>query len=164
MRVLVLAALLTGCGSKLNRLENYELDHYEGLRVWMTDKQEKQYLRGKTPEERDQWLKDLGFWDQWYQYDQGTRDQILAGDVQVGWTYDQVFMSWGEPHQKKRLAGRRATRSYLCVYRFEVNKDGAVMVWAPGSKASYSAIEKYTLELYIDDEMVTEVKRLEGWP
>jgi hypothetical protein len=159
--VLALSVLAT-CAGKVDRLESYERDHFTALRVWMDKKQEKFYLKEKTPEARDQWLKDAKFWDLFYQYDETRRNAILAGDVETGWTQDQVEMSWGKPYQKKRLTGR-AQRSYLYIYRFEIDKDGATMVWVPGSKSTYKAIGKYQVSLFVDDATVTEYHRKESW-
>ena len=45
---------------------------------------------------RDQYLKDKGIWDNFYQYEHRIREQIAAGDVKVGWGEDMLFMSWGQ--------------------------------------------------------------------
>lgn len=148
---------------KLKRLSDTELVHFEALKVWFVDGEEKEYLKGKTEEERSTWLKDRGYWDRFYQYDQLKREQIAAGQVGVGWTYDQVYMAWGEPHAKKRMAGRPATRSELYIYRFEVDWTGATHVWTPNSKLTRTAIELFQLDVYVDDGRVAEIVRKEDW-
>jgi len=161
----VLCLFAVGCGlsGKVKRLESYEKDHYYALKVWMEKADHKAYLKGKTPEVRDAWLKEHGFWDRFYQYDERTRTAILTGDVQVGFKQDQVFMSWGEPHQRNRLTGRAAERSELLTYRFEVDDEGHTVVWTPESKTANFAAEKYSLQLYMDDAVVTEIVRKDSW-
>lgn len=163
---LILVALLTaaGCGgSVLKRLNPSEVDHYTALRVWMDDDDTKAYKKLKTEDERNEFLKGRGYWSRFYQYPDKTRDEILAGAVEEGWKQDMVYMAWGAPHQKMVLPGRRASRSVQMVYRFEVDAEGRVMVWAPKSKATYSAIDKYQLELIVDDGIVMEIRKKDHW-
>lgn len=155
--------LFATLGSKLDRLEDYERDHYFALRVYMDKKERKQYLRNKTPEARDQWLKDHGYWERFYKYDERRREAILNGEAAPGWSEDMIFMAWGRPFDRKRLTGRNASRSVLLVYRFEVAPDGAVLVWVPKSKTTHNAVEKYQLEVYVDDGKVREIKKKDGW-
>lgn len=159
----LIGLVVFGGGSKLDRLTPVERDHFDGLRVWMDKKQQKSFLKLKTEEERNQWLKDEGLWERWYKYEQDMRDSILAGDVKRGWPYDAVYMAWGKPHERARQIGRSASRSELLTYRFEVMEDGAVMVWVPGSKATYKAVDKYTMLVYIDDDKVGDIERKDGW-
>jgi len=157
------AVLLGGCGNKVKRLSAVERDHYYALKVWMEDGERKAYLKNKTEDERNAWLHDNGFWDRFYQYDEAMRQAIIDGDVSDGWTYDQVYMAWGKPHERKRLTGRKAQRSELLVYRFEVQADGSVVVWQPGSKTAHIAVDLYRIELNVDDGVVTESTRRAGW-
>ncbi len=161
--VVLAGALLLGTGSKLKKLSDVEQDHFQALKVWMDEDQQKAFFKLKTEEERNQFLKDQGLWERFYQYDEATREQILLGDVQVGWTQDMVWMALGRPFKKKRLTGRPAARSELFVYRIEVAPDGSVMPWVPGSKTTYKAIDKYELQIYVDDEVVTEIVHKDEW-
>ena len=170
MRIAVTAGmiglLVLGSGSKLSRLSTVEREHYEALRVWMSDKEEKAYLKLKTEDLRNAWLHENGqppFWERFYKFEESMRDAILGGEVAVKWPYDAVLMSWGTPHQRMRLTGRQAIRSQLFVYRFEVMEDGSVLVWTPKSKATYKAVDKYRMEIYVDDNVVTEIVRKQGW-
>ena len=167
-RLLVLLALplvLGGCSldSKVKRLSETEFLHYYALRPFMSDDDRAAYLKLKTEEERDQWLKDHKLWDMFYKYDANIRQAIVDGAVQEGWTKDMVYMAWGAPFDSQTLAGRPATRSELLVYRFEKHEGGAVLVWAPGSKTEYKAIDFFTREVYIDDNVVSEIKEKKGW-
>ena len=87
----------------------------------------------------------------------------MFGDVDLGWGQNMVFMAWGKPYRKKRLTGRPAARSELFVYRFEVAADGAIMPWIEGSKATYKAVDMYQLEVYVDDDVVTEMVKKDKW-
>lgn len=161
--LLLVAALLTGCGSKLKRLTSVEQDHYTALKVFMDDGERKDFFKLKTQEERDAWLKQKGWWDTFYQYDPAVRGEILSGEVRVGWSHDKVLMAWGAPHTRTRLAGRAASRSEQLTYRFEVAEDGTPYVWSPNSNLTHRAIELYRVELIEDDGVVRELNRRDGW-
>ncbi len=167
MRTLMLAALLatqvtvvTGCSwkNRVKLLENDEFDHYYALRVYMEEDDKKAYLKLKTREERDQYLKELSLWDRFYQYPDHIREKIIAGEVQEGWTRDMVYMSWGKPYDRRKLAGREAQRSEMLIYRFEQHEDGSVLVWAPGSKTEYKAAALFEQEVILDDDVVAGVE------
>lgn len=161
---LLAATLLFSAGNgKLKRLSSTERDHYDALRVWMDKKQDKAYLKLKTEEERNAWLQDMGLWDRFYQYDKDVRDDIVAGNVRVGWTTDKVFMAWGPPHQRKRLSIQGVPRSEALVYLLEVTEDGSVLVWEPGSKETHHAVARYRYELIVHEVTVAEMIRKEGW-
>jgi hypothetical protein len=159
----ILGALVFSTGSKLKKLSETEQDHYAALRVWMDKDDQKAYFKLKTEEERNQWLKDNALWDRFYDHPDYIREQIMFGDVDLGWGQNMVFMAWGKPYRKKRLTGRPAARSELFVYRFEVAADGAIMPWIEGSKATYKAVDMYQLEVYVDDEVVTEMVKKDKW-
>ena len=162
--ILILVLGISGCGgSILKRLNPSEKDHYVALQVWMSDDDKKDYKRLKTEEERNQFLKDKGFWNRFYEYEPALRDKIVAGEVTTGWSQDMVYMAWGAPHQKRVMPGRRASRSVMLVYRFEVDQDGRTMVWVPNSKATYKAISKFQLEVVCDDLTVTEIRKKDRW-
>ena len=156
---------LGGCGTaaKMKRLSAVEQDHFQALRVWMEDDQEKAFLKLKTEAERDQYLKEIKVWERFYQYSESERKAILGGDVKPGFKQDQVYMAWGEPHLRNRLTGREAERSELLVYRFEVDEDGLVRVWTPDSKTAYKAVEQYRVELILDNAKVAEITEKKGW-
>ncbi|MEZ4323339.1 MAG: hypothetical protein R3F61_38095 [Myxococcota bacterium] len=158
-----LLTLVLGMGSKLKKLESYERDHYEALKVWFDGKDEKSYLKLKTPAERDQWLKDKGYWDRFYKYDEFDQKAILSRQPAIGWTQDMVYMAWGPPHQKVKSTKRTAQESIILKYRVEVAKDGAVMIWEPKSKETYKAIRRYQVDLYLDDRKVVEIVEKDEW-
>jgi hypothetical protein len=165
-RSLVLVALLalTQVAGRIDRLSETERIHYDALRVWMDDRQIKALLKLKTEEERNAWLKAQGFWDRYYQYDERTREQMRDGRVAEGWKQDMVFMTWGPPHERRRNALHTGPgRSELFIYRFEVTDDGRVLVWAPKSKETHNARDLYRIELVIDEGVVSEITRREGW-
>src|SRR5688572_28141925 len=95
--VMVACLALALVGGKLGRLSQAELDHYRALRVFMTDDDEKAWLKLKTTEERDQWLKDHKLWDRFYSLPPEVREQIVGGKVERGYTRDMVYMTWGPP-------------------------------------------------------------------
>lgn len=174
MLMTVIAFCLTmGCSiaGKVKRLEGEEYDHYMALRVYLDQAdarghrpktERKEFFKNKTREERDQWLKDKGLWDKFYQYAPHIREKIVGGNVQVGWDKHMVYQSWGLPLVRRKLPGRQAQRSEMFVYRFEERQDGVHQVWIKGSKDTYKARRLYTKEVIIDDDKVTEMREREG--
>jgi hypothetical protein len=157
IHVLIFAVLaLLTMGSKLNKLSEGEYAHYRALRVFMEEPERKAWLKLKTSEERDAWLKEHKLWDRFYSHPEDVRKQIVDGDVAIGWTRDMVYMAWGAPFQKQRLTGRPAARSELLVYRFEIDKDGTATPLV-GARADYKAVDHHQTELVVDDDVVTEM-------
>lgn len=157
--------LLAGCSweRKVNRLSEEEFKHYYALRPFMQEDVRKSYLLLKTEEERNAYLKEQKLWDVFYKYDDHIRQLIVDGQVQNGWSKDMVLMSWGGPYDARRLTGRPAPRSELLVYRFEKHADGTILVWVPGSKTEYKAISRFTRDVYLDNDIVTEIVEKDGW-
>ena len=162
---LMLLVLLSACSweSRVKKLSDTEFDHYYALKPFMPDEDRKVYLKLKTEEERNKWLKDKGLWDRFYKYEDHIRKGIVEGAVQVGWTKDMVLMSWGAPFDKRALAGRPAPRSELLLYKFEKQDDGTVLVFVPGSKTEYKAVDRFRREVYLDNDVVTEIIEKSGW-
>jgi hypothetical protein len=176
LQLALAVVLLAGCSvtSKIKRLDSYERDHFGAVKVWMAEDQELSYLKLKSPTERDAWLKahtsmlqragmKKSLWDTFYQYDQTTRDDIVSGDVQVAWTEDQLLMAWGAPYNRRRVTKRTAVRSEIYIYRFEVTKDGELMVWEPNSRESYQAVDTFQYEIHVDDSVVVEMTKKDQW-
>lgn len=161
--VLLPLLLLTTMASKLDRLEVDERARFESLSVYMSDDQEKAYLKLKTRELRDAWLKEQKLWDRWYKFEEDMRDAILAGDVRVGWPQEAVYLAWGLPVEQLRLLRNGADRSEKLVYLIEVTSDGQVLVWREGSKVTQDVVERYRYELILDDGFVAEKNRKPGW-
>ena len=159
----LIGLLFFGTAVKYKKLEDVEKDHYQALKVWMSEDQNKAFFKLKTEEERNQWLKDKGLWERFYGLEDFMREKVLLGEVEVGWSQNMVYMAFGQPFKKKRLTGRKAARSELFIYRMEVSDDGAHMAWVPGSKATYKAVDKYQLEIYVDDEVVVEIQQKKKW-
>ena len=167
--------LMAGCSisAMKKRLDSQELDHYRALRVYMDapdnsgrrqTTERKEYLKLQTREERDNWLKKRELWDRFYKYDAHIRQKIVDGAVQVGWERHMVYMSWGHPYNRKKLPGRKASRSELLTYRFEQMRDGTIQLWVPGSKTEYKAARLFVKLLYVDDDKVTEIQQKDaGW-
>lgn len=164
---LALAAALTGCWEKrVKHLDDAEFRHYYSLKVFMDEDQRKEYLKLKTREERDSYLKGIELpgrpprqlWNVYYDYEEHIREKIYGGEVQQGWTKDMMLMSWGAPIKSRKLAGREAVRSWAYVYRFEQHEDGSVLVWEPGSKTEYKAVKLFKREVIVDDDVIAEIR------
>jgi hypothetical protein len=159
--VVLLVSLAVLTAGKFQKLEPVEQDHFRALQVFMDKDQVKAFYKGKTPEERNAWLREQGLWDRFYQYDEADRQRMVAGDVQLGDDLDQLVMAWGAPYIKNRLTGRNASRSERYVYRFEVDKDG--FATPLGRKADYKAVDRYQVDVTVDDNVVTELKEKKTW-
>ncbi|MBX2798808.1 MAG: hypothetical protein KTR31_14125 [Myxococcales bacterium] len=159
---LVPAMLLILVGGKLDRMSPEERAHWRALRVFVEDKEQRKWLRLKTEEQRNEWLKERGLWDKFYANDDMTRDQIVSGDVRLGWSRDMLFMSWGPPFQKLRLTGRAASRSEKFIYRFEVDREGFATSLV-GDKTDHRAVDRYQVNVTLDDDVVAEIVELETW-
>lgn len=162
MTAVLLFSILSfmGCGYERfqKRLDNQEFDHWYALRVYMTENQRKTYLKFKTRDERDAYLKELGLWDRFYSYSDEERQEIVAGEVKRGWTKDKVEMAWGAPHDRQKAMGRQAVRSDIYIYRFEQQADGRILIWEPNSKTAYKAVRLFVREVIIDDDVVAEIR------
>ncbi len=158
---LVLCALLL-LGGKLGKLSTQEQTEYRVFAAFMTEDERKAWLKFKTTEERTAWLKERKLWDKFYAEPPEVQQAVVAGAVEVGWSRDQVYMAWGQPFQKQRLTGREAQRSELLVYRFEVDKEGYATP-AVGDKIDYKAVERYQVELVVDDDVVSELAKKDDW-
>jgi hypothetical protein len=167
--LLALALVMGGCWKKrVKHLSATEFDHYYALRPFMDEDLQKGFLKGKTEAERNEFLETHSFqgkvlWEIFYQYDQAKRDAIVAGDVTNGFSADMVLMAWGKPYDKKKLVGRPASRSEMYIYRFEVQEDGTIMIYDPEDGSSYHAIRRFTREVVLDDNSVTEINEHNGW-
>lgn len=148
--------------SKLDKLSDTERVHWRALRVFVDKDEQKHWLKLKTEEERSQWLKERGYWDRFYRYPDHVRDQIVAGDVKKGWDRNKLYMAWGQPSERLRLTGRPATRSERLIYRFEVDKDGFATV-VVDRRPDYKAVERYQVDVVVDDDVITELTRLDAW-
>lgn len=161
---LVAGSLFPGLAeaSKLSKLSEQEQIEYRVFRAFMSEDDQKAWLKMKTPEERTAWLKDHHLYEKFYGESPDVRDLIVAGKVAVAWTRDQVYLAWGNPFQKQRLTGREAQRSELLVYRFEVDKEGYATP-VTGKKEDYKAVDRYQIELVVDDDVVAELVKKAGW-
>ncbi len=170
-RLLLVLALVVvaGCWKKrVKHLSAAEFDHYYALRPFMDEDTQKGFLKGKTEEERNQYLRTNDYqgrtlWDLFYQYDETKREAIVSGEVAPGWTKDMVLMAWGRPYDKKKPVGRPATRSEMLIYRFEVQEDGAIMVYDPEEGSSYHAIRHFRKQIILDNNSITEIEDVAGW-
>jgi hypothetical protein len=174
-RVILGVLLLAGCGweGRVKLLSDAEFDHYYALKPFMEDSERKAYLKLKTEEERNGWLKANGcrellgkqecYWDRFYKYPENIRQGIVEGAVRNGWTREMVYMAWGSPWDRLSLVGRPAAKSEMFVYRFEKHEDGTVLVYVPDSKTAYKAVSRFTREVYMDNDQVTEIVEKPGW-
>ena len=166
VRALILVlVMLGGCGweSRVKKLSDEEFKAYYALKPYMNDDTRKAYLKLKTEAERTKYLKSKGLHERFYKFEEHVRQAIVDGAVQTGWTKEMVYMSWGNPFDRRALAGRPASRSEMLVYRFEKQEDGSILVWVPNSKTEYKAIARFIREVYLDNDQVTEIIEKPGW-
>ena len=162
-RIWVLAAMvLFLTAGKLDRMSSDERAHWRALRVFIEEKDQRKWLRLKTEEQRNEWLKENGYWDRFYRHDPSVRAQIVAGDVRLGWSREMLYMAWGAPTQRLKLTGRQASRSERLIYRFEVFADGTASPLV-GKNPSYKAVDRYQMNVTLDDNEIAELKEIKGW-
>jgi len=161
---LMLAALWLAApahAGKFEKLDPGEQKHFRALQVFMDKDTEKAFFKLKERSERDAFLKEQGLWDRFYNSDATVQEMVVQGEVRLGFTRDELYMAWGPPFRKNRLTGRPAERSELMVYRFGVDKHGYA---TPISKrADYKAVDRYQVEVIIDDNVVNEMKEKDTW-
>ena len=154
--------LLVLFAGKLDKMSSEERAHWRALRVFVEERDQRQWLRLKTEEERNAWLQEYGLWDKFYQHDPATRERIVAGDVGLGWDREMLYMAWGAPFQKLRLTGRNASRSEKLIYRFEVDRDGFASPLV-GDKLDHRAVDRYQINVIVDDDVITEIVEKDDW-
>lgn len=159
---LVLLVAGISLGSKLDRLSDAEYAHYRALRIFMEEKERKSWLHLKTEEARDAQLKEMGLWDKFYSLPEAQRAKVVAGEVERGFSRDMLYMAWGAPFQKQRLSGRDAQRSELLVYRFQIDKNG-VATPVVGERLDYKAVGQHQSNVYVDDDIVTDIVEKDSW-
>lgn len=161
--VLLIATLLLTAG-RFDRLPQHEQDHFTALKVFLSEKDQKAWLKLKTEDERNTWLKERKLWDRFYQHDEPVRQQILQGDVKTGWTEAMVNMAWGRPAQRLRNTDPRiAGKSDRLIYLFEVTPEGRALVWHAGSKETHTAIKRFRIELVLVEGIVETYEKQDGW-
>jgi hypothetical protein len=164
--VFVLMILLLGACSvnrRIAKLPEHDYQHYQVFRSFLGQEGVKHFVKFKTSEQRDAFLKEKGLWDMFYKYSDEERQAIVDGEVTKGWTKDRVLMAWGAPYDKRALAGRKAMRSELLVYRFESAADGTIRIYEPGSKTVYKAVRRFSRRLILDDDKVVELEEVNAW-
>lgn len=160
--MLVLAWFGVAFGGKIDKLSEQEQIEYGVFRAFMSEDDQKAWLKLDSADARTTWLKEHKLWEKYYTLSPDEQALVVKGKVALGWSRDQVYMAWGAPFQKQRLTGREAQRSELLVYRFEVDKDGFASPLV-GKKKDYKAVDQYQVELVMDDDMVSELARKEDW-
>ena len=156
---------LSGCSweRRVKHLSDAEFSHYSALKVWMTEEEQKAYLKFKESPARDAYLVELGLWDRYYKLSESQKAQLDNGEVELGWTRDMVLMAWGQPHDMQKLVGRDAKRSERLVYRFEMHEGGVVYVWRPEAKTDYKAMKLFRKDVILDDDIVKEINKHDRW-
>jgi hypothetical protein len=76
---------------------------------------------------------------------------IVSADVQTGWNRDMLLMSWGLPLDRRKEVRSTAVQSERWIYKFELHKDGSVLLWETDSKTAYKAKRIFTREVIIED-------------
>lgn len=160
----VLFAASPSLADKTKRLSAVEKDHYQALKVYMDADMRKAFLKLKTEDARNGYLKKKGLWGRFYQYNERVREAILVGDVKVGWEENAVFMAWGAPVKRFDQVDRPASLSEEFVYRFEVDPYGDVLVWSKESKTAHKAALLYQVQLTVDDGRVARMIRTDCVP
>lgn len=165
MTSLLLAALLAASAdaAPIDRLAADERQAFDALAVFLDDKQERSFLKLKTRELRDAWLKAQGLYSRWWGLDPARREAIATGAVTVGFSVDEVLMAWGAPFERRRVVVEGVHRAEVVVYRVEVTPEGRVLIWEAGSKETHNAQERYRWILDVHDGVVVSKTKKARW-
>ncbi len=171
--LLFFAVFVSACSwqSRVKFLSDEEFKAYYALKPFMDEDTQKAYLKTKTEEERNAYLKSIKIervppttlYDMFYSYPEHIRQAIVDGAVQTGWNKEMVLMAWGPPFDKKKVVGRPAPRSEMLIYKFEKHDDGSVLVFVPGSTTEYKASERFRREVILDSDVVADIIEKPGW-
>ncbi len=153
----------TALAAPIDRLADDERAAFEALSVYLDAKQEKSYLKLKTREARDAWLKGQGVYDQYWALPADRREAIASGAVRTGFLLDEVLMAWGTPFERRRVVVPNVHRAEVLLYRLEVTSGGRVLVWEEGSKSTHNAIDRYRWSLDVHNGMVVKMTKMPGW-
>lgn len=90
----------------------------------------------KTTEERLEFLKEAGYWKLWEEIDDEMLPFVIAGDVIVGMSKEEVFYCWDKPARLRKDFRQDAYVDVLN-YNFEVDRKGREFIERPDSQTSY---------------------------
>lgn len=104
--------------------------------AWMSDEELSVFIKIKTTEERQDFLKKAGYWKKWDKIDDEMLPNVLKGEVVRGMTKDEVFMCWDKP-EKIRKDFRRDAYVDVMNYKFEIDRKGREFLSPKDSKTAY---------------------------
>ncbi len=104
--------------------------------AWMSDEELDVFIKIKTTEERQDFLKKAGYWKKWDKIDDEMLPNVLKGEVIRGMTKDEVFMCWDKP-EKIRKDFRRDAYVDVMNYKFEIDRKGREFLSPKDSKTAY---------------------------
>ena len=104
--------------------------------AWMSDEELDVFIKIKTTEERQDFLKKAGYWKKWDKIDDEMLPNVLKGEVVRGMTKDEVFMCWDKP-EKIRKDFRRDAYVDVMNYKFEIDRKGREFLSPKDSKTAY---------------------------
>jgi hypothetical protein len=106
------------------------------LDAWMTTEELDIFIKLKTTEERQSFLKEAGYWRLWEEVRDDYREAVIAQNVIKGMNKDEVFMAWDKP-KKIRKDFRRDAYVDVLNYEFERDRKGQEFVLRPDSQTAY---------------------------
>ncbi len=104
--------------------------------AWMSDEELSVFIKIKTTEERQDFLKKAGYWKKWDKIEDEMLPNVLKGEVVRGMNKDEVFMCWDKP-EKIRKDFRRDAYVDVMNYRFEIDRKGREFLSPKDSKTAY---------------------------
>jgi hypothetical protein len=104
--------------------------------AWMTSEEIDIFIKIKTTEERQSFLKKVGYWRLWEEVRDEYRESVTEQQVIKGMNKNEVFMAWDKP-KKIRKDFRRDAYVDVLNYTFERDKKGREFVMRPDSQTAY---------------------------
>ena len=121
---------------KIKRWPDADKSWAIAMDAWMTAEELDIFVKLKTTEERQSFLKDAGYWRIWKEVRDDYRDAVIAQNVVKGMNKNEVFMAWDKP-KKIRKDFRRDAYVDVLNYEFERDRKGREFVLRPDSQTAY---------------------------
>jgi hypothetical protein len=122
--------------------------------AWMSQEEMDVFVKLDSTDERKDFLDKAGYWRIWTEVDRGKLDgdpkmmpHVMAGEVIVGMTKDEVFLCWGKP-KKIRKDFRKDAYVDVLNYEFERDRKGVEFVLLADSQTAYKN-EVFTRFVYM---------------
>lgn len=154
--LLATAAWAANLDKLAKKLPEAERAVFMALRIFMTEEEQTVYLGNlRTPEERQKFLEDTGYWQKWERLQPEQQQAIALGRVLPGFDRDALYMAWGKAY-KIRKDVEDGVYVDVLYYRWEKDKKGREFVSFPDSPSGYRN-ESFDKLVYFANGLLVDV-------